>query len=377
MHILIAPNAFKNSLDAAAAAENIREGLLQSRLKPSTACFPVGDGGDGTAELLIAHLKGETRTVETTDALGRKISSSFGWISDQRLAVIEMADASGLRQLRPEEYNPLRATTYGTGRLLKAALDLSPKKIIMGIGGSATVDGATGILQALGLRFLDKDGNELSGLPESLSSLHTIDSAALDKRILETEFIILCDVDNVLLGDEGAAAVFGPQKGATPEMVKTLDRALARFSDIALQQTGFDMSVIRHGGAAGGTAAGLRAFADARLANGIDQFLEITQFDKALEQAGLVITAEGSIDRQTLNGKAPYGVAKKAKEKNIPVIGLAGKIPLDTDSELDRYFDALIAIGHQPLSLEAAMGLTAANLQRTAAMIGNMLAIKK
>lgn len=377
MHILIAPNAFKNSLDAASAAERIREGLLQSRLKPSCACFPVGDGGDGTAELLISHLKGETRNIETTDALGRKISSSFGWIGSQRLAVIEMADASGLRQLKPEEYNPLRATTYGTGRLLQAALDLSPQKIIMGIGGSATVDGATGILQALGLRFLDKDGMELNGLPESLSALHAIDSAGLDKRILETEFIILCDVENILLGADGAAAVFGPQKGATPEMVKILDAALARFREIALQQTGFDMGSVRHGGAAGGTAAGLAAFAGARLANGIDQFLEITQFDKALEKADLLITAEGSIDRQTLNGKAPYGVARKAKEKNIPVIGLAGKIPLDTDAELDRYFDALFAIGHQPLSLESAMQLTAASLKRTAMMIGNMLAIKK
>jgi glycerate kinase len=288
-----------------------------------------------------------------------------------------MANASGVRLLKREELNPLLATSYGTGEQIKLALDRGAEKIIVGMGGSATVDGACGMLKALGIRFLDAGGKELLGLPGSLTALEAIDVSALDKRILDCEVIVLCDVDNRLLGDEGAAAVFGPQKGASPEDVKKLDAALARLAKVALQQTGKDITSVKSGGTAGGASAGLYAFLDAKLVNGIDHFLELTGFDAALEDTDLVITGEGSIDEQTLQGKGPFGVAYKAKEKGLPVIGLAGKVPLEPNKALQAYFDVLLSIGHQPSDLSAALAATAANLTRTALALGNLIALQK
>ncbi|HXL57331.1 MAG TPA: glycerate kinase [Chitinophagaceae bacterium] len=375
MHILIAPNAFKNSLNAADAAEAIEHGLLQSKLRCTCMCFPVADGGDGTAALLIEKFNGTIIHTEVYDPLKRKINASFGLIDKGATAVIELADASGLRLLHPEEYDPLHASTFGTGEMIKHALDKGVNKIIIGIGGSATVDGATGILQALGIRFLDVDKKVLQHLPESLIGLAFIDTTNIDKRIFNVELIVLCDVENMLLGETGAATVFGPQKGASAEDVKKLEAALTRFRDITFQQTGKDMAAIKHGGAAGGVAAGLAVFLNAKLVNGIDYFLEITSFGEALQKADLVITGEGSIDEQTLHGKGPFGVAKKAKQKNIPVIGLAGKIPLQPDAGLKKYFDVLMPINNE-LSLEKALLQTKDNLMRTAAEIGNLLALK-
>lgn len=375
MHILIAPNAFKNALDAEAAAAAIQQGFLQSNLSCTCECFPIGDGGDGTGELIIKKCNGQFVKAEVHDPLGKKINASFGVINNGKTAVIEMANASGIRLLKQDELNPLRATSFGTGEQIKAALDRGVKKIIIGMGGSATVDGACGMLQALGIGFLDRDGNALTNLPEGLIELDTIDVSGLDKRILDCEVIVLCDVANRLLGEEGAAAVFGPQKGASPEAVRKLDTALERYASVALQQTGRDMTAIKSGGTAGGAAAGLYAFLNAKLVNGIEHFLELTGFDAALEKADLLITGEGSIDEQTLQGKGPFGVAYRAKQKGVPVIGLAGKVPLHPSKDLQACFDALLAIGHQPSDLAAALSDTAANLTRTARVIGDLLAL--
>jgi glycerate kinase len=375
MHILIAPNAFKNSLSASDAADAIKKGLLQSKLHCTCACFAVADGGDGTAALLIEKLNGINIQTKVHDPLKREINTSFGLIDNASTAVIELADASGLRLLQPGEYDPLHASTFGTGEMIKHALDKGVRKIIIGIGGSATVDGGTGILEALGIRFLDADKNLLQHLPENLIGLASVDVSDIDKRVLDTELIVLCDVENMLLGEHGAATVFGPQKGASKEDVKKLEAALARFRDITLQQTGKDMGTIKHGGAAGGVAAGLSAFLSAKLVNGIDYFLEITSFNEALQKADLVITGEGSIDQQTLNGKGPFGVAKKAKQKNIPVIGLAGKIPLQSQESLKKYFDVLLPINNEPFS-EKVLQQTADNLIRTAMEIGDLLSLK-
>lgn len=375
MHILIAPNAFKHSLDAGSAAAAIAEGLEQSRLQCTTECFPVGDGGDGTASLIIEKLKGEIITGEVHDAYGKNIIASYGLIDNKKTAVIEMANASGLRILKDQELDPLKANTYGTGEQIKQALDLGVKKIIIGLGGSATVDGGVGILASLGVRFLDKNKKLLEFLPANLIELEYVDISCLDKRISQTEIIVLCDVENFLLGEEGAAAVFGPQKGATPKVVHRLEQTLQKFSVIAKQATGKEMDKIKHGGTAGGAAAALYAFLDARLVNGIDYFLTLTGFDNALKNAGLVITGEGSIDDQTLQGKGPFGVAKKAKEKNLPVIGIAGKVPLQTTNELEKYFDALWAIASEPSNMNEALKNTEANLIRTSKAIGNLLHI--
>jgi glycerate kinase len=357
------------------AARAIELGLTASRFTGTVDCFPIGDGGDGTGELIVQHCRGEVVMVPVRDPVGSVINAGFGLIDAGRTAVIEMASASGLRLLAAGELAPLRASSFGTGEMIRHALDRGVGKIILGIGGSATVDGGCGILQALGVRFLDGSGAVLDGLPERLTELAAIDVLGLDKRWSSCEIVILCDVDNKLLGPDGAAAVFGPQKGASPSDVVKLDACLKRLADVMLKQLGKDMAGVERGGAAGGIAAGLYAFLGARLVNGIDDFLTITGFDKVLGECDLLITGEGSLDEQTLNGKGPMGVAMRAKGRGIPVIGLAGKVPLETSSLLDRYFDVVLAIGNEPAELAVAMKATAGNLERTGRAVGNLLCL--
>ena len=375
MHILIAPNAFKNSLSAPDAAEAIRKAILQSGLRCSMQCFPIGDGGDGTASLIVEMLNGIFYETQAGDPMGRKVKTSIGFIDDGKTAVLEMADISGLKLLLPEELDPLHASSFGTGELIRTALDKGARKIILGIGGSATVDGGCGILQALGVVFMDKTKEELTGLPENLIHLDSIDVSGIDKRIRETELIVLCDVDNFLLGEKGAAAVFGPQKGASKDDVMLLEKSLGKLRDVSFLQTGKDMNTLRHGGAAGGTAAGLNIFLNAKLMPGIEYFLDITGFEEALQKADLLITGEGSIDLQTLDGKGPFGVARRAKKKNIPVIGLAGEVPLEENIQLEQYFDILMAIGHQLEDIKSALQHTAENLQFTVRQIAKLIGI--
>jgi glycerate kinase len=376
MKIVIAPNAFKNSLDATAVAEAISEGLKESKLECQTICFPVGDGGDGTGALLTTHFNGKKIIEHVHDPLHRVIESSFGFIEESKTAIIEMADASGLRLLKSGEYDPLNATTFGTGELIKAAIDKEANKIIICIGGSATIDGATGILQSLGAKFFDINENELKQLPRLLKDVHAVNLLELNRRILQTELIVLCDVENTLLGEHGAAKVFGPQKGATTDDVKILEEGFKKLCNIVYDESGKDMSMIKHGGAAGGVAAGLHTFLNAKLVNGIDHFLELTKFDHALKNADLVITGEGSIDTQTLKGKGPFGVAQKAKQYKLPVVGIAGKVPLVQYKNLEEYFDVLLPINSEAMDLSTAMQYTYKNLVRTARSLGDMLAMK-
>jgi glycerate kinase len=375
MHILIAPNAFKNSMTAQAAAEAIREGLDQSSLNCTTECFPIADGGDGTAELIISKLKGTVIPVKVNDPLGRSIDASFGLIDNGLTAVIEMADASGLRLLKQDELNPMHATSYGTGQMIKKALDLGVTKIVIAMGGSATVDGGTGLLTALGTKFMGSDKIVLKNLTEDLYQMKYIDVTGLDPRIANCEIIVLCDVDNKLLGDTGAAAVFGPQKGASAADVILLDKGLRTLSEITLKELGRNMAAIKYGGAAGGASAGVYAYLNAKLVNGIDYFLDITGFDNSLQNANFVITGEGSIDEQTLHGKGPYGVANRAKMRSIPVIGLAGKIPLEPNEKLSKYFNVLLAIGNKPIDISTALCQTKQNLTRLSTQICELIKI--
>jgi glycerate kinase len=373
MHILIAPNAFKNSLTAADAAKAIEHGLTLSRLECTTTCFPIADGGDGTGSLIIDRCKGTIVEKTVADPLGRPVKAQFGLIDDGKTAVIEMADASGLRLLKKEELNPMLASSAGTGELIGHALDVGVNKILVAMGGSATVDGGCGMLSALGVRFFDANDQQLLPQPQYLEGMSRIDVTNLDKRIADVELIVLCDVDNQLLGEKGAAAVFGPQKGATKADVLRLDAFLSRFDRLSAAQLGSSLSGLKYGGTAGGAAAGAAACLGAQLVNGIAYFLEVTGFDDELKRAGLVITGEGSIDRQTLHGKGPFGVAKQAKLHNIPVIGLAGSVPLQQDDELDKYFDVLMAIGNQPADLSQAFNDAYDNLVRTARVMGNLI----
>lgn len=375
MHILISPNAFKNSLDADAVAVAIEKGLQQSNLMCSTQCFPIGDGGDGTGTLITKACAGIFIKEMVHDPLGRIINTSFGLIENGNTAVIEMASASGLHLLKDTERDPLRTSSFGTGELINKALDRNVTKIILCVGGSATIDGGTGILSSLGIRFIDKRAKALKDMPLTLKNLASIDTSGLDKRIHACEFIILCDVDNKLLGEKGASKIFGPQKGANEKQVNQLESALTHFSKVALQTTGIDMTELVHGGAAGGVAAGLFTFLNARLVAGIDYFLAITGFDNALQHTNLVITGEGSIDLQTLDGKAPYGIAIRAKKMNIPVFALAGKIPLEKNEELNNCFDVLLSINPEPFELSVALSSTEKNLITTGEFLGKLLQI--
>lgn len=369
MHILIAPNAYKNSLDAASAAGAIEKGLHQSGLQCTTTVFPVADGGDGTADLLIRYLKASTIEVCVQGPLGKKISSSFGWSQENKTAIIELAAASGLRLLQPAEYDLMHATTFGTGELLLEAIKKGAEKILLCIGGSATVDGGTGILRALGFRFTDKSGNEIV-YPASLKNITDYSFVGSNNVFKVAEIIILCDVLNPLLGTTGAAAVFGPQKGATDKDIPVLEAGLKNLSDVIFKKTGKDIAAVQHGGAAGGVAAGLYGLLNAQLVNGVDYFLAIASFEKELKKASLVITGEGSIDKQTLQGKAPFGVAKMAKRFSIPVIGLAGSTPNEIGKELNYYFNRLININEPGTKLEEALKNAFANLEKAAFDLG-------
>lgn len=377
MHILIAPNAFKNSLDARDVAEAIRDGLMDSMLKCTIECFPIGDGGDGTANLIIEKFKGETIKATLSDPLGRKIETSFGLIDHGETAIIEMADTSGHRLLSEAELNPMLASSFGTGEMIVAALNHGVKKIIIGLGGSATVDGGAGLLSALGVCFLDSSGMELVPNPEGLSGLSSIDLSRMDQRVLDCELIVLCDVSNYLLGLKGAAAVFGPQKGAQPSDVPRLESVLQKMSELAGSSGLGDMSGVKHGGAAGGIAAALNVFLNARLVDGAQYFLEMTGFENNLRSCDLLITGEGSLDEQTLHGKAPFAAAAAAKLLGIPVVGIAGKVPLENTPALSDYFQVLIPLGNEPSDLQTAIINTRPNLVRTGRTIGNLFSVQK
>lgn len=373
VRVLIAPNAFKHALSAQEAALAIEAGLLKSRLNCVCRCFPIADGGDGTLHLILEKLQGTLEQTVVTDPLGRKIYASFGLIDDGNTAIIEMAEASGLRLLSLDEYAPLSTTTVGTGEQIKAALDRGVKQIILGMGGSATIDGGIGILQALGARLLSSEGEVLSGR-EDRSQVAQIDTSKIDHRIFATELVVLCDVDNPLLGEKGAAAIFGPQKGASLEDVAVLETFLTRFSELTLRELGKDMSTVPRAGTAGGAAAGLWAYLNAKLVPGADYFLQLTSFNDLVEHADLVITAEGSIDQQTLSGKGPLAVAAAAKRKSLPVVGLAGRVPMDPEG-LDDFFEILLAIGNEPQEMTLALQNSRGNLERTARLVGDLLSL--
>lgn len=372
--VVIAPNAFKNSLSAPDVADAIRNGLEQSSLNAVYETFPIGDGGDGTGTLLAKQLGARQVAAFVNDPLGRTVQSGFWIVPGSKTAIIEMASASGLRLVNRAERDPLRSSSYGTGELIRHALDNQVKKILLCIGGTATVDGGVGMLQALGVRFLDANRQDLRNIPESFVSLEFVDASNADARLRACEIDILCDVSNPLLGESGAAAVFAPQKGASPSDVQKLEAGLRKLSEVIRRDIGVDIASMTHGGAAGGAGAALYAFFGARLKDGTDYFLDITRFSDLLPNTDILITGEGSIDQQTLNGKAPFGVAKRAKLIDVPVIAIAGSVPATPDREMKKYFDVLISIQNGPATLEDAVRGTRDNIVRTACAVGNLLA---
>ncbi len=375
--IVIAPDSFKGSLSAGQAAAYIEEGIL--RVIPScvTDRIPIADGGEGTAEAMVAATGGEIVKASVCGPLMEEVECFFGILGDGQTAVIETACVSGLTLVPQDKRNPMITTTYGMGQLISKALDRGCRKFIIGLGGSATVDGGTGLLSALGVKFLDKDGRAVPPGGGGLGKLSQIDPSGLDQRVKECEFLVACDVDNPLHGERGAAFVFGPQKGATPEMVKVLDRNLHNYGDIIKKTTGRDVTDAAGAGAAGGLGAGLMAFLNASLVPGVQMVLEAVGFGDRVKNADLVITGEGSIDQQTLYGKAPMGVAGIARRFGIPVVAVAGTIKGDISPLYNEGFAAVVSICPGPITVEEAMERAGSLLADTAERIMRLVILRK
>ncbi len=355
MLVVVAPDSYKGSVSAIEVANAMERGVNRVFAEAQVRKIPIADGGEGTVEALVASTGGALRSVEVSGPLGDPVRACWGVLGDGRTAVIEMAAASGLPLVARERLDPRHASSYGTGELIRAALDAGLRRIIIGIGGSATNDGGTGMARALGVRFLDAAGRELTPGGAALANLATLDLQDLDRRLADSELIVACDVDNPLCGPRGASAVFGPQKGATPEMVAELDAALARFATVAQHSTGRDVAAHPGAGAAGGLGAGLLFFTPAHLRPGVGLVLETVGFADIVRTADFVITGEGRTDFQTAFGKAPVGVARVAKTFGAPVFCLSGGLGQGADDVLAQGIDAVMSICDRPLTLDECM----------------------
>jgi glycerate kinase len=334
---------------------------------------PIADGGEGTVAALLDATHGQPRTTGVRGPLGEPVEAVWGVLGDGRSAVIEMAAASGLPLVPRERRDPALASTFGTGQLVRAALEEGLSPLVVGIGGSATNDGGAGFARALGVRFLDADGRELAEGGAALAALARIDLRGLDPRLASTEVLVACDVDNPLTGPRGASAVFGPQKGASPAMVAQLDAALGTYARVASAATGREVAQRPGAGAAGGLGAGLMYFTKARLMPGVELVLEATGFDALLAGVTLVLTGEGRTDGQTAMGKAPVGVAAAAKRHGIPVVCLSGGLGEGADAVLAQGIDALAAVVPGPMALEEAMANGEALIEAAAARVCRLL----
>ena len=373
MRILIAPDSYKNALSALEVAKSLKSGLQKVFQDAEFEILPMADGGEGTVEALIDATHGQMIKTPVCDPLMRPIESSFGITGDGVTAVIEMASASGIQLITSGERNPWITTTYGTGELILAALDRGCRDIILGIGGSATNDCGMGMAAALGVKFLDHAGNSVGPGGGMLAEVTRIDISGLDERIKETKIMVACDVTNPLTGPDGAAHVYGPQKGADPEMVNKLDSNLKKFSDLIMEQLGKDVEQIPGAGAAGGLGAGLIAFLDGELVEGVPAIAAKTGLDEAVAKADIVITGEGGIDFQTQFGKTPYGVAQVAKKHGKPVIAVAGTIGEGAEELYSQGIDVVVSILDKPMSLEEAIQETPTLLEATGERIGRLL----
>lgn len=354
LKLVAAPNALKGSLSPFEAASAIALGAKRAVPGAEVLELGIADGGDGTAEVVCRARGGELRAAPAQDPLGRPRTARYGWLAD-KTAVIDVATASGLALLHEAELSALDATSYGTGELIRAAFDAGAERVVLGVGGSATVDGGAGILQALGARLLDADGQELPRGGGALRRLSRIDVAGLLEQARQVPLDIACDVDSRLLGPHGAAHLFGPQKGASPEDVAQLEAGLANFAAVVARDFGRDIAAVPSGGAAGGIAAGLFGVLSARLVPGVDLVLDAVGFEQALSGAALCITAEGLLDRQSLRNKGPCGVARRSAARGVPVVALGGGIASDvTDGDFPA-FAGMFSICSRPMSLEQAM----------------------
>ncbi|GDX05199.1 glycerate kinase [Buttiauxella sp. A111] len=375
MKIIIAPDSYKESLSALEVATQIEAGFREVFPNACYVKLPVADGGEGTVDAMVAATDGDIIEVGVTGPLGEPVQAFYGISGDKQQAFIEMAAASGLEQVPPEFRNPLKTTSWGTGELIRYALDSGVNSVLIGIGGSATNDGGIGMMQALGARLLDSDGEPLGLGGGEVARLASIDISGLDTRLKACRIEVACDVTNVLTGKEGASAVFGPQKGATPEMVNELDRALEHYAKIIARDLNINVLELSGGGAAGGMGAALYAFCGAELRPGIEIITRALKLDELVRDADLVITGEGRIDSQSIHGKVPIGVAKVAKRYNIPVIGIAGSLTPDVGVVHEHGLDAVFSVLYSICTLEEALENAGDNLRMASRNIAATIAI--
>lgn len=373
MKIVIAPDSFKESLTALHVCEAVEKGIKSHFPDAEISKVPMADGGEGTVQSLVDATGGDIIQARVTGPLGKEVEAFYGILGDGNTAVIEMAAASGLHHVPVDKRNPLITTTRGTGELILKALDHKVKHIIIGIGGSATNDGGTGMAKALGAKLLDANGAEIKEGGGSLAQLASIDLTNLDSRLAEVKVEVACDVDNPLTGETGASAVFGPQKGAAPDMVKQLDRNLAHYAAIVGKEMGIHIQSIPGAGAAGGLGGGLLAFLSAELKPGVDIVIKATQLESYIKNADLVITGEGKIDGQTIYGKTPIGVAKTAKKHSVPVIAIAGSIGAGSEAVYEHGISALFSVVPGAVSLQEALEKADENIERTAKNVASVI----
>lgn len=377
MKIVIAPDSFKESLTAMEAALAIENGMKKMLPEAKFVKVPMADGGEGTVQSLVDATGGKIIPKKVTGPLGEPVEAFFGISGDEKTAVIEMAAASGLHLVPAEKRNPLITTTRGTGELIAAALDHGVEHIIIGIGGSATNDGGAGMAKSLGIKLLDAAGNEIGEGGGALNTIAAIDITHADLRLSSVKIEVACDVDNPLTGPRGASAIFGPQKGASPEMVNILDDNLHHYADIIRRDLGKDIEHISGAGAAGGLGGGLLAFLSAELKRGVDIVLEATKLEEHITDADFVITGEGKIDGQTIFGKTPIGVAKTAKKHNVSVIAIAGNVAQDSDIVHEHGIDAVFSIVPGIIPLSEAFEHASEYVERLSANIAAIIKLSR
>ena len=355
MKVVLAPQGFKESLTGMEIAEAMSIGVKHVWPDAVTILIPVADGGDGTLQALVDSSGGDVRTAIVEDAIGRTIKAEWGALGNGTTAVIEVASAIGLARLGQDERDVRNASTFGVGQLFTEALNAGFSDFIIGVGGSATNDGGAGMIQAMGGKLTDANGDDLARGGIALSNLANIEVTGLDPRMSGANVVVACDVNNPLCGPRGASAIFGPQKGATSEDVQELDAALGNFAEVIAKDLHTDVAEIPGAGASGGLGAGLMGFFDARLRLGADIVLEAVSLDKHLEEADLVIVGEGQFDRSTVFNKSPIAVAQRAKRRGIPVIGIAGSLGAGFREVHKHGIDAVFSLVNRPMSLKAAM----------------------
>ncbi|MBN1596667.1 MAG: glycerate kinase [Bacteroidales bacterium] len=377
MKFLLAPDSYKNSLTALEVAEAMKKGIQAELFEAEIQMLPMADGGEGTVNALVDSTGGKYIQAEVFDPLMRKRKATYGLLGDNKTAVIEMAAASGIEILNEEERNPWITTTYGTGQLMMEAVNKGCEKIIIGIGGSATIDGGVGMARALGIKFYNNLNQEVGTGGGELSSIEKIDISKLDPRIVQAEIIVACDVNNLLTGTEGASFTYGPQKGANREMVEKLDNNLKHLAGKIRQQLNIDIENIEGSGAAGGLGGGLMAFTKAILKPGFDIIRHETHLDEFIKKTDIVFTGEGKIDDQTQYGKTPMGVAGVAKKYNKPVIAIAGTLGEGYQLLYNLGFDSIVSVIDKPMQLNEALITASELVERTTRSLVRTLLIQR